>query len=311
MKWLLIIIPLLSFAIYDSRPRVRAVENSVATTTPREVVVKKPVENYKAPETVIEPQTIIQGDPALIEVRGLATTSVRSIKFNKADIEFSQDGSVAEALVGIDLRASTGSFPVVVTLDNGQTLTTNLKVGTRVIAKAPLGIPESLGGNTKESEQTLVNSLVEEAAIMNAVTSTSTKLWDGEFRFPLNGEITITDTYGYSRITGGSSLSHKGTDFRAATGTPVYSMNSGEVAYTGFLRDYGNVLIVDHGLGLQSVYMHLSEILVKKGERVEKGTLIAKSGATGYVLGPHLHLSIRINHISIDPMKFMDLLGEK
>ena len=57
--------------------------------------------------------------------------------------------------------------------------------------------------------------------------------------------------------------------------------------------------------------MHLSEIIIKNGDIVEKGQLIAKSGNTGYVLGPHLHLTIRINGISIDPLKFMELLGEE
>jgi murein DD-endopeptidase MepM/ murein hydrolase activator NlpD len=119
----------------------------------------------------------------------------------------------------------------------------------------------------------------------------------------------VTDTYGNSRVTGGSNISHKGTDFRAAVGTPIYAMNSGVVRLTRNMRNYGNTIVIDHGLGLHTIYMHLSEISVDLNQRVEKGELIGKSGDTGYVLGPHLHLTIRINGISIDPEKFMAIFG--
>ncbi|MEK7135197.1 MAG: M23 family metallopeptidase, partial [Patescibacteria group bacterium] len=197
------------------------------------------------------------------------------------------------------------------TLSNGATVRKKLEVGKRVVVEAPLGIPEELGGNTPEAEQELLNTLVQEGAIINAIPTSPAKLWQGAFRLPIDSPITITDTYGYGRLTGASTIAHKGTDFRAAVGTPVYVMNSGLIRYVGSLRNYGHVVAVDHGLGLLSIYMHLSEVLVSEGVSVEKGTLIAKSGATGYVLGPHLHLTLRINNISIDPMKFVALLGEK
>jgi len=134
-------------------------------------------------------------------------------------------------------------------------------------------------------------------------------LWQGSFRYPLSAPITITDVYGYSRQTGGSSIAHKGTDFRAVVGTPVYAINDGKVAYTGFLRNYGNVIAVDHGTKILSLYMHLSKVSLAVGDKVEKGDQVGLSGETGYVLGPHLHLTVRINNISIDPIKFMGLLG--
>ena len=93
-------------------------------------------------------------------------------------------------------------------------------------------------------------------------------------------------------------------------GTSVYAMNSGRVAYTGYLRNYGHTVVLDHGLGVQTIYMHLSEVLVNDGDTVSHGQLIAKSGDTGYTFGAHLHLSIKIDHISIDPMKFMEILGK-
>ncbi|MDP2641908.1 MAG: M23 family metallopeptidase, partial [bacterium] len=158
-------------------------------------------------------------------------------------------------------------------------------------------------------EKTLINTLVQEGAIINSIPTANTVLWSGEFRLPIDEPITITDTYGYSRLTGASSISHKGTDFRASLGTPVFAMNSGTIRFTDFLRNYGNTIVIDHGLGLQTIYMHLSEINVETGDEVKRGDLIGKSGDTGYVLGPHLHLSIKIGGISIDPERFMALFG--
>jgi hypothetical protein len=266
-------------------------------------------EETKEPNISVRPGEIIQGEAVLVSVKDLGAQKLESLSFDGKKLRtFMYNGSPS-ALIGMDLRMKTGTYPLVATLSGGQELDESIKVSPRVIETAPLGIPEKLGGNTEESEQELVNTLVEEAAIMNAIPSGDEKLWDGAFRYPIDPPVVITDTYGYSRQTGGSSISHKGTDFRAAIGTPVYAMNSGQVRFTDFMRNYGYTIVIDHGLGLHTVYMHLSKILVENGQMVEKGQLIGKSGDTGYVTGPHLHLSVRINAVSIDPMKFMELFG--
>lgn len=253
----------------------------------------------------IFPEAVLQGDPALIVVEGTAT--VESIRFDGKNLNvFDHDGKPA-ALVGIDLRGRTGAYPIEVTLADNKKIKQDLIVGTRTIVKAPLGIPDKLGGDTPEAEKELIDTLAREGALISAIIPGEKKLWDGKFRLPLDGNIVVTDTYGYSRLTGASTIAHKGTDYRAAVGTPVYAMNSGTIRFTEYLRNYGHTIIVDHGAGVLGIYMHLSEILVKKGEMVEKGQLVAKSGETGYVLGPHLHLTIRINGISIDPEKFIKL----
>ncbi len=299
---LLILLILLGFYIYKGDS-----SSGVVTTTPDQVVVAPETPEMVVPVITVTPGKILQGDPAFIKISGVERSEVKSLMFNgKALSILDKDGQLG-ALVGIDLRGETGSFPIILTLTDGSVVNSNLVVGERIVAKAPLGIPEKLGGNTPESEQELIDSLVQEGNLINSIPSANTQFWSGDFRYPLNGEIIITDVYGYSRITGGSTLSHKGTDFRAATGTSVYAMNAGQVAYTGYLRNYGNTIVLDHGLGLQTIYMHLSEVLVTKGKKVEKGDQIGKSGDTGYVLGPHLHLSIKINHISIDPLKLLEL----
>ena len=275
-----------------------------------------PMENPRPePEDVsisISPAKVFQGDPALIVVNNLGSTStIKSLTFDGKEISVFNYVNKPSVLVGIDLRGRVGPHPIVVTLSDGRSIKKDLIVGERTIVQVPMGIPEELGGNTPEAEQELLNTLVQEAKIISAIPVSREKLWSSAFRLPLSGGAVITDTYGYSRLTGASTTAHKGTDFRASIGTPVYAINSGVVRFTRNMRNYGNAIAIDHGTGVLSIYMHLSAIDVELGQEVEKGELIGKSGNTGYVLGPHLHLTIRINGISIDPIKFVELLGQE
>jgi murein DD-endopeptidase MepM/ murein hydrolase activator NlpD len=253
------------------------------------------------------PSKVVQGDPVLVTVLG--TTSIESLKFNGTPLKVFTYNSKPRFLIGLDLKMTPGTYPIDLVLTDGEKLHTNLTVGKRIITEEPLGIPDKLGGNTTEGEKNVLTSLVSDTALIAHLPSATEMLWTENFRFPIDPPITITDVYGYSRVTGSSQIAHKGTDFRAAIGTPVYAMNKGKVIFTRALTTYGNTIVIDHGLGLQTIYMHLSEIKVSVGQSVEKGELIALSGDTGYTQGPHLHLTVRINNISIDPMKFMDIFG--
>ncbi|MDP3957521.1 MAG: M23 family metallopeptidase, partial [bacterium] len=257
---------------------------------------------------------IIQGEPALITIDGLASISaIQSLTLDdKLLAVFVDEGKLA-ALVGIDLHRTPGSYPIILTLHDGQIIEEKIEVGQRAMATAEFDIPEQLGGNTPQAEQELTNTLLQDTVILNSITATMSpeKLWNGRFQLPLAGSPAVTDVYGYSRKTGSVNLSHNGTDFRAPEGTPVYAMNSGKVVFANSFRNYGNTVIIDHGLGIMTLYMHLSEINIKLGDRLEKGDLLARSGNTGYSLGPHLHLSVRIGGFSIDPLKFLELMGAK
>ncbi len=303
-KGLWIIVFVCLWGLYNSRPL-----SVPASLDPQLTTDNQQLENETVSITVT-PDEIIQGVPVLVVVNGMNSTStIRALKFHNKPLEVFLHNGRPAALIGVDLRLPPTTYPLTLTLTDGRVIQENIVVGKRVVAQAPLGIPESLGGNTPESEKELLETLVKEGEMINAIPTSDRKLWSGAFEYPLSGPIVITDTYGYSRLTGASTIAHKGTDFRAAVGTPVYAMNTGLVAFKANLRNYGNVVALDHGLGLLTIYMHLDEVLVEKGEMVEKGELIARSGQTGYVLGAHLHLTVRINKISIDPEEFLTLLG--
>jgi len=136
--------------------------------------------------------------------------------------------------------------------------------------------------------------------------SAATPLWSGSFQAPVKAQ--ATDSFGTRRMFNGKLASiHQGTDFRAATGTAVLAGNSGTVVLAQPLYYEGNCVMVDHGLGLTSISMHLSRIDVKPGQKIAKGQQLGLSGATGRVTGPHLHWAIRWEGVYLDPAKLLRL----
>ncbi|MBT4792116.1 MAG: M23 family metallopeptidase [Halobacteriovoraceae bacterium] len=122
---------------------------------------------------------------------------------------------------------------------------------------------------------------------------------DGEFSVPLDSF--ITSHYGKKRIFNNlKKTQHLGNDFRAKVGTPIPASNRGKIVFAGDLFYTGNVVIIDHGLDIFTLYGHLSKINVKAGAMVKKGDIIGLSGKTGRVSGPHLHWGVKINGFNID-----------
>ena len=129
-------------------------------------------------------------------------------------------------------------------------------------------------------------------------------LWDGSFHRPVQAQ--ATDSFGTRRLFNGKLAStHKGMDFRVGTGTVVRSAYRGVVVLARPLYYEGNCVVIDHGMGLWTISMHLSEIDVKEGQFLAQGERIGLSGATGRVTGPHLHWAVRWQNSYLDPAKLL------
>jgi hypothetical protein len=134
------------------------------------------------------------------------------------------------------------------------------------------------------------------------------QLWQGRFQLPIKSA--MTSAFGNKRMFNGQLRSfHNGVDFRAPVGKPIYAANTGVVKLAKRLFFSGNIIIVDHGTGIFSNYAHLSRIDVEPGQHIEKGQPVGLSGATGRVSGPHLHWSIKVNGIYVDPLQFVDVIA--
>jgi len=103
-----------------------------------------------------------------------------------------------------------------------------------------------------------------------------------------------------------SKSTHLGVDLASTERAPIESANNGVVVYTGYLGIYGNTVIVDHGLGLSSLYAHLSDITVKIGQNVARGETLGNSGSTGLAGGDHLHFSILVGGEFVNPTEWWD-----
>jgi len=255
----------------------------------------------------VTPENVVQGEPLMIQVGGVnGIADVARILFNGKSLWFFNYQEKPTALFPIDLNQKPGEYKITVKLETGELIEQNVIVTAREKVEEPLGIPAKLGGNTPEAATSLVTNLAKENIVINSVKSAIKRFWTEKFAYPVANPI-VTDSYGYLRKTGYYTIPHKGADFRATEGTPVLAMNRGIVRLANQSTIYGKTIAVDHGLGVITYYMHLSKIYVSQGELVKKGDLIGLSGMTGYAEVPHLHLSIKINGISIDPVGFMNL----
>lgn len=131
-------------------------------------------------------------------------------------------------------------------------------------------------------------------------------LWSSGFIEPVHGR--VSGRFGSRRVINGQSKRpHSGEDIAAPNGTPVVAMNSGIVRLTMDHFFTGKGVILDHGLGLFSMYFHLSSVDVAQGQMVEKGQPIGKVGATGRATGPHLHWGVRLNGARINPYSLLNI----
>ena len=140
-----------------------------------------------------------------------------------------------------------------------------------------------------------------------AMEGLDTQYIGGVFAWPTPGYTRITSKYGMRThpITGVYKL-HTGVDIGAPMGASFVAANDGVVVKAGYNGAYGNMVIIDHGGGVQTLYAHGSEIMVNVGDVVKKGeTVVLKVGSTGYSTGPHAHFEVRLNGVVTDPMPYI------
>lgn len=253
----------------------------------------------------LTPSVVVAGSPELIRVAAPATATLHG-EWLGQKIEFFRSGHAWVALAGVDVQAPTGPSALAITetlagrgvRDLGQTIqihpahyrTGRLSVAPRFINPTP-------------SELAAIEA---EIALKKKVFAVSAPqpLWSGNFRAPVKA--TPTASFGTRRTFNGKLASvHNGMDFRARVGTPVHASNAGVVLLARKLYFEGNCVVLDHGLGLYTVVMHLSRIDVREGQHVARGQLLGLSGATGRVTGPHLHWEVRWENAHLDPAKLL------
>jgi murein DD-endopeptidase MepM/ murein hydrolase activator NlpD len=256
------------------------------------------------------PQRLESGSPVLfqLEVNQSAdslhgTWLNHPLVFNRA-----HQGNTWSVLAGIDVEQAPGTYPLelTATLSNGQELhaTQQITVLPGSYKTTTLHVEEKyVQPDAATLARIAADKAVKDAAFAHLI---SQPLWNGSFRSPV--PFTPTDSFGTRRMFNDKLASiHRGTDFHAPSGTPVVAANDGVVIIAQGMFYEGNLVVVDHGQQFSTLYMHLSKIEVKVGDRVHKGERLGLSGATGRVTGPHLHLGVRWQGMYVDAVKLLKL----
>jgi murein DD-endopeptidase MepM/ murein hydrolase activator NlpD len=170
--------------------------------------------------------------------------------------------------------------------------------------RVPLKVPARYTAPNPEDQREIEQDKETKAEAFK--TLSTGREWKGPFAPPVNAE--ISDVFGVQRAFNGSVEStHQGLDFRVPSGTSVAAVNRGRVILARPLFFEGNCVVIDHGQGLLTLYLHLSKFLVKEGDDVSKGQAIGLSGGTGRATGPHLHLAVRWQGMYLDPQVLLKL----
>ena len=168
-------------------------------------------------------------------------------------------------------------------------------------AGALKGVNQDLAELERQEDQILAES----QALTGVITGSSgSGQGTGSLIYPVNGPITSPFGWRIHPILGYKKF-HTGVDFGVGYGTPIRAADSGTVIYATWMGGYGNVIIVDHGDGLSTLYAHQSSLAVGTGARVTRGQTVGYVGSTGFSTGPHLHFEVRVNGNPVDPMGYL------
>jgi len=243
------------------------------------------------------------GEPVLfrLKTRGLLAASLHFLG-QTVILKPDRSGEEPLALVGIDLGVKPGNHPLAIlaerkdgTLEEFQW---EITVSGKKFPSQKIWVPQQFVTPPRSE----VERIRREAEIVGLVYTLSAPEWLGDGDFMAPHSVKPWPNFGQRRLTNNTVSSvHGGVDLPVPRGEAISAVNRGRVVLASPLYLSGNSVIIDHGLGTFSFYCHLSELLVKRGDLVQKGAVIGKCGSTGRSTGPHLHWSMRVGDSRVDP----------
>lgn len=275
-----------------------------AETPPRPVARVSAASDDSVTVTVT-PEAPVQGDTLSVIATAPRSLSV-AVSFDGTTVPaYALPSGARRALIGTDPTVATGAHRLVVTVTQPGRGPLRIPRGVRIgsgrfgVRTVTLG-PKTAGLITAENAAT-------ERRILGAVLGRRTPeaLWSGPFVAPSEG--TMDSPYGdQSFYNGRRAWWHQGMDYAASAGAPVVAANAGIVALAQSLPLGGSTVVIDHGQGVLTEYLHLSAFTVRAGTRVNRGTQVGQIGATGLVTGPSLHWGLYVNGTWVNPSFWME-----
>jgi murein DD-endopeptidase MepM/ murein hydrolase activator NlpD len=257
-----------------------------------------------------QPNELLQGSVAFITVELDRVPRRVTGKWIGKDLAFfkSDNPKIWYALAGADLETQPGTYDLTLTaaMFGGRVIHSSKRVdiGAANFRSGAVDVPENfVEPDAASKKQIAADEVLKNRAFSHLIAPPQ---WSGDFVTPVKAK--PTDSFGMTRLFNEELTStHRGTDFPVNEGAPVVVSNSGTVVLAKELFYEGNCVIVDHGQRFFTIYMHLSKIEVKPGNKLGKGERLGLSGQTGRVTGPHLHMGVRWNGAYLDPTKLLGL----
>jgi murein DD-endopeptidase MepM/ murein hydrolase activator NlpD len=250
------------------------------------------------PRVRVEPQTARAGDAVLVTVTGVDEMPRATADGHSLELFRARGGYQAVVAVPIDTEADK----VTISVPDAKS-TTVIAIKEHEFPRSNLAVEDDLAS----PDATLRARIADDnRAMLDAMDATGVAPQFAKRFVRPRGR--VTSVFGeWRRFQDGHESQHLGMDVTAREGTPVHAMNRGTVTYVGETLLGGNVVIVTHGGGIASAYMHLSKIGVAVGDVVDRGAVLGRSGHTGRTTGPHLHVAIHVPGGFVDPARFFAL----
>ncbi len=256
------------------------------------------------PTLSIQSRAAQRGEVLLVVVEGNSDKTAPSAEFRGRALDFFPAASTGTWLsfLALDLDAPTGASALNAVLRDpagrAWRKAEPLNVGAGAFSVEELKVEQKYVTPAKSDDERIESEASQLKRIWKLVEPK--RLFEGRFDPPIPGAATAR--FGERRVFNGQPRApHSGMDLKAKTGTPVRAPAAGRVTLAGPLYFSGGTVILDHGLGVKTLYAHLSRTLVKTGDLVKKGQVIGAVGATGRVTGPHLHWALKLNEARVDP----------
>lgn len=250
----------------------------------------------------LSPEVISPGDPFVLRVTGTDDrVPVASLK--KKKFRFSRDGDDGFVAIGaVDVTAKPGTYFLAVAA-GGRKKKIKLTVEQTVFPTQKLTLPKDKVSLSREDARRVKR----EARILKKLfAKVSERIWQGGFIMPLPNE--ISTEFGTKRTMNRKwTVIHKGLDIRGREGEEIRAANDGRVVLAEELFYGGNTVVLDHGQGIYTVYMHLSRFDVGIADPVSKGEVIGLVGMTGRATGPHLHFGVKVMSMNANPVSLVEL----
>ena len=248
-----------------------------------------------------------QGEVVLVRMPAQGGPDGVTGRFLGRRIPFFRDASGLVGLLGIDMQDAPGTHELTVEISSStglRRLSYNVLVLKEKYPVQHLTLPKDKVDLDEESLVRVKSEQQQVSAILDLVSPE--RFWGKGFIAPLQGP--AAGAFGRMRIINGQPKSpHNGEDIAAPLGTEVVAMNDGIARLVVDHFFSGKGVFLDHGLGLYSMYFHLSEVTVEDGQRVTRGQVIGKVGASGRATGPHLHWGVRLNGARVNPYALIKL----